>query len=228
MRLLAATGLGVAIGLERQIYRHMAGLQTNTLVAAGSALFVLLAEQMSANESVPRVAAQIVSGIGFLGTGVILRDGLHVRGLNTAATLWCTAAVGTLCGTGHLREAFAGTLIVLFINTVLRRVATEIDRHETRAHQADFHYRLEAVLLASAEPVLRGELLQLLSLGKFDLKTVETDTLPDGRSRVAAEVAGPEQLEQSLTQLTNSFSRQPGVLSVKWQQSPEPGSAGKF
>lgn len=91
LRLGAGIGLGALIGIERQYRARMAGLRTNALVAAGSALFVLLsANGFHGGDADPtRVAAQIVSGIGFLGAGVILRDGVNIRGLNTAATLWC-------------------------------------------------------------------------------------------------------------------------------------------
>ncbi|MBE7163086.1 MAG: MgtC/SapB family protein, partial [Williamsia herbipolensis] len=98
LRLLCGLGLGTLIGFERQYRARMAGLRTNALVATGATLFVVLsAHGFSGGTADPtRVAAQIVSGIGFLGAGVILRDGLGVRGLNTAATLWCSAAVGAL------------------------------------------------------------------------------------------------------------------------------------
>ena len=93
--LLAAMLLGALIGAERQWRQRMAGLRTNALVATGAAVFILSA--MSASPDSPgRIAAQIVSGIGFLGAGVIMRDGMNVRGLNTAATLWCSAGIGVL------------------------------------------------------------------------------------------------------------------------------------
>ena len=79
--------MGVAIGLERQIQQHVAGLRTNALVCVGAALFVSLSRLMGDHDSPTRIASYIVSGIGFLGGGVILRDGLTVKGMNTAATL---------------------------------------------------------------------------------------------------------------------------------------------
>ena len=98
VNLAAAFALGSLIGAERQWRQRMAGLRTNALVATGAALFVILG--MPTPDNAMRVAAQVVSGIGFLGAGVIMREGLTVRGLNTAATLWCSAAVGTLSGSG--------------------------------------------------------------------------------------------------------------------------------
>src|ERR1700730_9527820 len=107
LRLGAGIGLGTVIGFERQYRARMAGLRTNALVAVGATLFVLLSANgfSGATADPTRVAAQIVSGIGFLGAGVIMRDGLNVRGLNTAATLWCSAAVGALAGAGMFTVA---------------------------------------------------------------------------------------------------------------------------
>jgi len=126
LRLGAGVGLGALIGLERQYRARMAGLQTNAQVAAGVTLFVLLSAHgfSGATADPTRVAAQIVSGIGFLGVGVILRDGLTVRGLSTAAMLCCSAAVGALAGAGMFTEAAAGTVTVLAVHMMLRhRVA---------------------------------------------------------------------------------------------------------
>ena len=91
VRIGVALALGVLIGLERQWHHRLAGLRTNALVATGSAAFVTISALMSEEPSPTRIAAQVASGVGFLGAGVILREGLSVRGLDTAATLWCSA-----------------------------------------------------------------------------------------------------------------------------------------
>src|SRR6516165_475565 len=107
---------GMAIGLERQWRQHQAGLRTNTLVALGAALFVSLSRLMDDSGNPTRIASYIVSGLGFLGGGVILRDGLNVKGLNTAASLWCSGAVGTLCGAGYAGHALLGTAAVVAVH----------------------------------------------------------------------------------------------------------------
>jgi putative Mg2+ transporter-C (MgtC) family protein len=124
-RLFLALGLGALIGLERQLRNHEAGLKTNALVATGSAMFVMMATTFGTPD---RIVGQILPGIGFLGAGMIMRDGLHVRGLNTAATLWCAAATGTLAGSGQLAMATLAGITVVGANIVLRQVATWIDR----------------------------------------------------------------------------------------------------
>src|ERR1700726_1520818 len=117
IRLIVALVLGALVGAERQWRQRTAGLRTNCLVAMGSAMFVMMGGLIGgADGSQGRVAAYVVSGIGFLGGGVILKDGFSIRGLNTAATLWCTAAVGTLAGLGRFDFAVIGALGVLSAN----------------------------------------------------------------------------------------------------------------
>ena len=123
LRVACAFILGTVIGLERQWRQRAAGLRTNVLVALGSALFVLLGSMIPGESSPTRVAAQIVSGIGFLGGGVILREGVNVRGLNPAGTLWCSAAIGTLTRFGLLLEAAIGAGAMLGANVLLRVLA---------------------------------------------------------------------------------------------------------
>lgn len=120
LRLGVALVLGAAIGFERSRRQGLAGIRTNALVACGAAQFVMLSSLLGAGDPT-RIAAQVVSGIGFLGAGVILRDGsMNVRGLNTAATLWGAAAVGSLTGAGFILYALPGTLAIVFANLVLR------------------------------------------------------------------------------------------------------------
>jgi putative Mg2+ transporter-C (MgtC) family protein len=125
LRLVLAAALGGAIGLERE-YRHKpAGLRTNMLIALGSALFAILSVQLGAAVGTPdRVAAQVVSGIGFLGAGAILRSGQDVHGLTTAATIWVNAAIGMAAGLGAYAVAYSGagiTLVVLLLLPLMER-----------------------------------------------------------------------------------------------------------
>lgn len=129
-RLLLAALLGGAIGFERELRQKSAGLRTNILIAVGSALFTLMSIEMADGRTADatRIAAQIVTGIGFLGAGAIMRTGSGVQGLTTAATVWVNAAVGVAAGGGeyHLALIATGvTLVVLFLLTPLERL---IDR----------------------------------------------------------------------------------------------------
>ena len=125
---LTAFVLGTAIGAERQYRQRTAGLRTNALVAIGAAAFVDLGQRLGGDVESIRVIAYVVSGIGFLGAGVIMKEGMNVRGLNTAATLWCSAAVGSIAGSDMIAEATLLTGIVLFANTALRPLVDAINR----------------------------------------------------------------------------------------------------
>ena len=127
-RLGSALLLGGVIGFERQWRQRMAGLRTNALVAIGAAGFVVFSMMVSGNDSPTRVAAQIVSGIGFLGAGVILREGINITGLNTAATLWCSAMVGTFAGAGQLLASVLAGAFVVSTNLLLRPIVRLINK----------------------------------------------------------------------------------------------------
>jgi putative Mg2+ transporter-C (MgtC) family protein len=123
----------------------MAGLRTNTLVAIGAASFVVFASLIPGEASPTRVAAQVVSGIGFLGAGIIFRDGLNVTGLNTAATLWCSAAVGVLAGAGYPAHAALTASFVILVNLLLRPLVRLINRQPIAQAEIDIHCEVRVV-----------------------------------------------------------------------------------
>ena len=146
IRLGLALISGALIGSERQWRQRMAGLRTNALVAAGAGMFVMLTAltARTADDSF-RIASQVVSGIGFLGAGVILRNGLGVTGLNTAATLWCSAAKGTLAGYGMYGSAITGTVAVIAANIGLRPVGKALNRRNgTSDAEITYLFRISA------------------------------------------------------------------------------------
>lgn len=126
--LAVAFVLGGIIGLERQYRQRTAGLRTNVLVAVGAAIFVDMANRLGGHDGAIHVVAYVVSGIGFLGAGVIMREEGNIRGLNTAATLWGSAAVGACAGADLILEALLATVFVLASNTLLRPVVNRINR----------------------------------------------------------------------------------------------------
>lgn len=163
IRLLLAFILGAAIGIERQWQKTRAVLKMNVLVCIGAAMFVMMSSMVANDSSPTRVAAQVVSGIGFLGGGVILREGTSVRGLNTAATLWCAAAVGTLVGAGLLFQAYFGTLAVVGANLLLRplvQVFQQIDEQLITHTKAEVRYCFRVICHLEDERTVRGLLLE--------------------------------------------------------------------
>lgn len=123
IRLSCALFCGLLVGFERQWINRVAGIQTNVLVSAGACLFILGAYFVEyEGQSVSRIGAQIVSGIGFLGAGMIFRNGFTTHGINTAATVWCSAAIGVLCGMGLIPYALIAALFLIFANTLFRKL----------------------------------------------------------------------------------------------------------
>lgn len=124
-RLVIALFAGLIIGFERQWHHKETGLKTNMLVATGAAAFVLLSIKVAASQpniDVTRITAQVVMGVGFLGAGVIFREGPNVHGLNSAATIWCSAAIGCIAASGYFAETLICTFLVTIVNTVLEPI----------------------------------------------------------------------------------------------------------
>src|SRR5580692_4207704 len=140
LRLGTALLFGAIIGFERQWRQRMAGLRTNALVSVGAAGFVVFSMTISADSSPTRVAAQIVTGIGFLGAGVILREGVNVHGLNTAATLWCSAMVGTFVGAGFWAPGLVAAGFVVGTNICLRPLVRRLNKRSVLSVDAETCY----------------------------------------------------------------------------------------
>lgn len=219
----AGLGLGAIIGLERQWRARMAGLRTNALVAAGSALFVLLSTYgftgatSTTGYDGSRVAAQIVSGIGFLGAGVIMRDGLSVRGLNTAATLWCSAAVGALAGTGLYVVAVLGTAGVVGANTLLRPLARRLDRETRGGSEVTTDYHFEVVCSEPEEAHVRTLVVQAVTRPGFRLRSVHSqDVETAGKVMVSADLTTEKRDDSLLEEAVSRLSLEPAVSAVSW------------
>ena len=131
IRVLVALTSGMIIGFERQWHHKSAGLRTTTLVAIGSAIFVLLSIVITqTNGDVTRIIGQVVTGIGFLCGGVIFREGLSVHGLTTAVTIWCSAAIGCLAAAGFFLETAIATFLILAVNLGLKFVDNWLTNRE--------------------------------------------------------------------------------------------------
>jgi putative Mg2+ transporter-C (MgtC) family protein len=220
LRLGSGVGLGTVIGFERQYRARMAGLRTNALVAAGATLFVLLSAHgfTGGNADPTRVAAQIVSGIGFLGAGVILREGLTVRGLNTAATLWCSAAVGSLAGAGLYQIALAGTVVVVAVNLLLRPLGRVVDRRPDTGRETPTSYTFLAVTKDDAEAHVRALLVQALARTDFALRSVtSTNADATGQVEVRAELSADQRDDKQMESAVSRLSLEPSVTSVRWE-----------
>ncbi|MCM6772350.1 MgtC/SapB family protein [Nocardia sp. CDC159] len=228
LRLAAGVGCGAVIGLERQYRARMAGLRTNTLVAAGATLFVLLSAHgfHGATADPTRVAAQIVSGIGFLGAGVIMREGFTVRGLNTAATLWCSAAVGSLAGAGMFDTAAAGTVVIVTVNIALRWAGRAVDRRPEAGQEQTTTYVFTAVTSDAHVAHVRALLVQALTRTDFRLVSISSRNSEDapGQVEVLAELVGDQRDDRQMESAVSRLSLEPSVTSVGWNIGVATGS----
>ncbi len=216
----AAFLMGATIGLERQWRQHTAGLRTNTLVCVGAALFVSLSPLMHDDNSPTRIVSYVVSGIGFLGGGVILREGLNVRGMNTAATLWCTAAVGALCGSGFALHALLGTAVILSVHLFLRPLGRWVDAHSKAAGDTEVLYRLRVVCEEKQESLIRTILLRHVnSQPHMVIQGISTqEGGQHDRAAVVAEIYSQGRNDRALEDLMSRINIEPGVLAVSWEK----------
>ena len=205
--------LGIIIGLERQYRRKIAGIRTITLVSLGAFLFVSISDFTAPND-VTRIAAQVVSGIGFIGAGVILRDGKDIRGLNTAATLWCSAAIGTLTALGLIGEAVIGVLYILLSNILLRFVSRSIMK---RINQKAEYYVMTIECELDKEMAVKNLLIQKLKSQKNGLKTFNT-------KKSEKTVVMEAHLEiindgiESIDSIINRLCIEPGIISTEYNK----------
>lgn len=215
IRITAALILSFFIGLERQWRRRAVGLRTNVLVCLGSFLFVCMPFLMDEYEFDFKVAAQVVSGIGFLGAGVILKDGLNIRGLNTAATLWCSAAIGVLCASGLLLEALTGTTFVLLSNIVLRAITRNLIKREMAKKKQS--YNLKIVCTKEKEMILRTMLIQNISDENLILDNLDT-TSNEGKVSISVHITLDNNDDSSLEHIVSRFTMEPGVVHVGYKK----------
>ena len=212
LRLFICLLLSIVIGLERQ-YRHgSVGLRTYVLVSIGAFLFNS-ATYSFVDHDMSRIASSIVSGIGFLGAGMIIKDGKSIRGLNTAATLWCVAAIGLLTSTGMLWESIIGTIFVLISNIILRVISLFIMSRVEKNYKEICNINItcekdiEVVVRSCFSKYIEKQELKLSSLIK---KNISGDVV---KLNATIETSRVELIEK----LVQNLSAEPGLLSISWE-----------
>jgi putative Mg2+ transporter-C (MgtC) family protein len=218
LNLAVALGLSAVIGFERQWRNRLAGLRTNTLVALGAASFVIFEQLVPDDSSPTRVAAQVVSGIGFLGAGLIFREGLSVRGLNTAATLWCSAAIGVIAGAGFPLYAAVATAFVVFVNLLLRPIVNFINRQPLTSTELEIGYVVSVTCRSPDEAHIRALLLQGLAGCGLALRRLESNDLEgSGRVVVTAFTTASHRVDTDVEKIVGRLSLEPTVSAARWQ-----------
>lgn len=221
LRIFAGLTLGAAIGFERQLRSRTAGLRTNALVSLGAALFVIMgAFSFDGPGADPtRVAAQVVSGIGFLGAGVIMRQGVSISGLNTAATLWASAAVGALAGGGMILVAVGGTAAVMLSNVLLRPLGRMLDRrgHSATREPVMAEYVFVVRSLAAAEVPIRSRVVAALQRPEFTVHSLEANDLATGEVELTARLTALERSDAAFEAAIADVVPVPEITSVRWR-----------
>jgi putative Mg2+ transporter-C (MgtC) family protein len=215
-RVIIAILLGSAVGLERQWRQRMAGLRTNALVSAGAALFVSLSQMIPTGTDQSRIPSYVVSGIGFLGAGVIMKEGPTIRGLNTAATLWCSAALGSLAGFGFYFHALFGALGILATNVFLRPLAQRLNQRSTDTLEQEIHYQLKATCRSEDEAHVRFVILQSVARGPLVLHSLRSRDQSAEFNEVTADLEMMGRNDSLLEGVVSHLSMEKGVTAVEW------------
>jgi putative Mg2+ transporter-C (MgtC) family protein len=218
LRLWLAIGMGAMVGLERQWRQRMAGTRTNALVAAGAAAFVmcglLLENDLSARG---RIVSYVVSGVGFLGAGVIFKDGANVRGLNTAATIWCSAAIGALSGLGALNLALVLAFAVLLTNVVLRPLAYRLHPVLPDPTPVETLYQVQLACKVFAAAHIRALLLSTITHLPVTLQSIhgeQDDT--NEQAHIRAEMTTAGRNNEAVEQVVLRLSIEDDVSTLSW------------
>lgn len=222
LHLAGATALGAVVGLERQRRQRMAGTRTNALVAAGASAFVMAGSLLGRDPSASgRVASYVVSGVGFLGAGVIFKDAGSVRGLNTAATVWCSAAMGVLAGLDSLHLAAILAAVVLLANVGLRPLAYRPHPVLPAAEPVEVLYEIVMTCRSADETHLRTLLLATISQVPTSLQAIHSDDEEaSDRRRLHAEIHTHGRQNDLIERIAERLSIEPSVSSLSWSVVP--------
>ena len=218
-RLGAAFVLGALIGLERQIRQRNAGLRTMVLVSVGTAAFVHLGGRLAGAGGEANVVAYVVTGIGFLGAGVIMQEGAQVRGLNTAATLWSTAAVGAFSGAGLLGEAVVVAAFVLGGNTLLRPLVDYVNRRPIKAGETEALYQVHVTCAPAEAPSARDLLYEELERYHYPVRDVEVVSEGDEIVELAATLVPTTASAEDLDAITSRLAEHAEIEDATWTVS---------
>jgi putative Mg2+ transporter-C (MgtC) family protein len=172
LRLLLSFLIGTAIGFEREYRGKAAGLRTMIMICLGSTIFTEIS-LLFGGSSPDRIASNIITGIGFLGAGVIFKEGLTISGITTATTIWISSALGMAVGVGEYLIAFTGSIAVLIVLTIFEKAKEHIDHwHQTRS------YRIECTKTGEADAVIEAQLKSM------QLKFIRTRDMQNREARV--------------------------------------------
>jgi putative Mg2+ transporter-C (MgtC) family protein len=208
--------LGTLIGAERQYRQRTAGLRTNALVALGAAAFVDLGMRLHGDAGATQVLAYVASGVGFLGAGVIIKDGANVSGLNTAATIWCSAVTGAFAGADHAAEAVLMAGFVLAGNTFLRPLVHLIERAPIDERASEAVYRLHVTVSPVRRDALRDLMVERLEAADYPVREIEEMERGDEEVELVAVLSATSVEPTELDAVAADLEKVAGVEHASW------------
>lgn len=223
LRLLIAIALGMIVGFERQWTKHQAGILTNVIVCVGAyaySAFSYIAHDN--NTDVTRIAAQVVCGIGFLGAGLILRDGTNIKGLSTAATIWTTAAIGILCTLPNILFSVIVAVAVVFLHLILHPLSSFINKkrhyNKEKESRAECLYKISIKCTDESEIDIRSHLIKTIQ-NKNDilLHNLESNATDDGNVKIKAYITTVKKNDATVESLLAHIAKDEGLISAGWK-----------
>ncbi|MCF9046901.1 MgtC/SapB family protein [Acinetobacter nectaris] len=216
--LTTAFVLGGLIGFERQYRQRTAGLRTNVLVCLGAAAFVDTAMLLDNGSGAVRVISYVVSGIGFLGAGVIMREGGNIQGLNTAATLWCSAAIGAAAGSDLILESIIVTLFILAANTLLRPIVHFMDRRPL-----DVETELLNVIYVVCDRLRSKEVIEQINVAlkqyNYPAKDIEIEPFGEQDVEIETTLISTSIEQQDMFKILEVLNNMPQVRYAYWDKN---------
>ncbi len=214
--LFVALLLGTLIGAERQYRQRTAGLRTNALVALGAAAFVDLGMRLNGNIGATQVLAYIASGVGFLGAGVIIKDGANITGVNTAATIWCSAVTGAFAGADHAAEAVLMAIFTLAGNMLLRPLVHLIERAPIDERSTEAVYRLHVTVSQTRRDALRDLMVEKLEAAAYPVREIEELERGEGEVELVAILTSTSVDPKELDFVAADLEKVAGVEHASW------------
>ncbi len=211
--------LSLLVGLERQIRGRAIGLRTSVLVSIGSFMFVTFSMYVGVPD-MSRIAAQVVCGIGFLGAGVIIKDGTNIKGLNTAATLWCNAAIGVLCAGGLVIEATIGSGFILFSNIILRYLIKKIrlTRKKIEVYD-DYSLVIEASNKEMSKENIHSMIADIANKNNLNIVGIEMERVNSEVTRTAIDFKVNISQNIVLDQFLNEINKNKGIVYTSFTKT---------
>lgn len=223
IRLALAIVLGFVVGFERQWTKHQAGILTNVIVCVGAYAYTAFSCMALGNDNdTTRVAAQVVSGIGFLGAGLIIRDGAKVSGLSTAATIWTTAAIGILCTLDNIYYAVIVAAAIVIVHLVLHPFSDYINKkshyNKDRRDRAETMYKISILCKESSEIDIRSHLIKTIR-EKNDvlLHNLESNDEVNGDVKIKAYITTAKKNNDVVESIIVHIGKDEGIISAGWK-----------